>query len=360
MSPEFEAEQKAIELERKLEAAERKLAAEQGAKATVTRLRRELAEKDRLIDTLTAIDQIEVSRPNWAPPKRHRSDHVAVVNLMLSDLHLDEVVDPNEMGGLNAYDRDIAKRRLHRTFERAIVLARDYMQGLTFDGFSLALGGDLFSGWIHEELAETNAGRGILDSVDYWVDHLAAGIDMLLTEFGHGSVVSVVGNHGRLHRKPRAKQGVHQNIDWLLARLLSREFRSEDRLAFNIPDSLEVHYQIYDTTYRLEHGNNLARSGGSGIAGLFSPLMLGRSRSALNALATGEHFDVLLVGHWHQYVPVPGKFLVNGSLKGWDEYARMSKFAYEPPAQAWWLTTPEHGMSFNAPILPAQRSKEGW
>ncbi|NBX73397.1 MAG: hypothetical protein EBQ89_03775, partial [Alphaproteobacteria bacterium] len=38
------------------------------------------------------------------------------------------------------------------------------------------------------------------------------------------------------------------------------------------------------------------------------------------------------------------------SLKGYDEYAYISNFRYEPPRQAFWLTDPDHGVTITAPI----------
>jgi hypothetical protein len=67
----------------------------------------------------------------------------------------------------------------------------------------------------------------------------------------------------------------------------------------------------------------------------------------------------MILGHWHQLVFGP-KFIVNGSLKGLDEYAFIGNFGFEPPQQACWLMTPEHGRTFVAPILPQDRTKEGW
>jgi hypothetical protein len=65
------------------------------------------------------------------------------------------------------------------------------------------------------------------------------------------------------------------------------------------------------------------------------------------------------MGHWHQLVY--GKnFIVNGSMKGYDEYAHMNSFEFEPPQQAAWLMTPEHGKTWTAPILSADRKSEGW
>jgi hypothetical protein len=67
----------------------------------------------------------------------------------------------------------------------------------------------------------------------------------------------------------------------------------------------------------------------------------------------------MVMGHWHQ-LKWGGGFIVNGSSKGTDEYAWVSNFEPEPPAQAMWLTTPEHGASILAPVYTMDRKAEGW
>ena len=58
----------------------------------------------------------------------------------------------------------------------------------------------------------------------------------------------------------------------------------------------------------------------------------------------------MLLGHWHQLIQLQ-RLIVNGSLKGYDEYAYINNFPFEPPRQALWLTHPEYGITFSAPIL---------
>ena len=67
----------------------------------------------------------------------------------------------------------------------------------------------------------------------------------------------------------------------------------------------------------------------------------------------------MLLGHFHQYMTLPG-IIVNGSLKGYDEYAMISNFGFEVPQQAFWLTTPERGPAFHVAIQPMTRKAEGW
>jgi hypothetical protein len=68
------------------------------------------------------------------------------------------------------------------------------------------------------------------------------------------------------------------------------------------------------------------------------------------------------MGHWHQDIRLR-KLIVNGSLKGYDEYAFANNFPFEPPSQALWMTHPQHGITFSMPVL-AERSKAsatpGW
>jgi hypothetical protein len=51
------------------------------------------------------------------------------------------------------------------------------------------------------------------------------------------------------------------------------------------------------------------------------------------------------MGHWHTYLAL-SDVIVNGSLKGYDEYARLAMRApYEPPIQALFFVHPEHGIT---------------
>ena len=89
--------------------------------------------------------------PDWLRKSKGKAEaHRATLVAFLSDLHAGEVVRPEEMGGYNAFNLNIADLRLQRFFEKTIDLARTYFAGVTYDGIVLALGGDLVSGDIHE------------------------------------------------------------------------------------------------------------------------------------------------------------------------------------------------------------------
>lgn len=307
------------------------------------------------LDVLLALDSYESSPPRWVAA-RNKGKHEGTPVLLVSDCHFDEVVNPDEVDGANAYNREIAEQRLHRTFTGTVKVLRDHLAGLTFPGVVLLLGGDLLSGNIHEELRETNEAT-VLDSVQHWLDHLQALVGNLADEFGQVHVYGVVGNHGRMTRKPRAKLRARDNLDWLLYRLLARDFKADDRVTFTVPDAPDVRVDVCGTRFLFTHGDQFR--GGSGIAGMLSPLMLGRHRKGQRETALGEPFDWMVMGHWHQYAVVQG-VIVNGSTKAYDEWAFQNNFRPEPPTQALWVTTPEHGVTFTAPIFPGDRKREGW
>jgi len=315
---------------------------------------RELAERLAL---LQRIDSIVAEPPVWVSQKSAKGAlHQGIPTLLLSDCHWDEIVKPEEVEGSNKYDRKIAIARLKRTLAGTIDLLRNYVAGLKYEGFTLMLGGDHFSGNIHEELQQTNEDT-IFGSLDFWSDQLCGIIGSLADEFHHLHIVGVVGNHGRNTRKPRAKLRVRDNLDWLLFRIVAKAFAKDSHVTFQIPESADANVKIYNTNYRLTHGDQFR--GGSGIAGMLSPLMLGAHRKGQRQMTLKNPFDWMVIGHFHQYWTGKG-IIANGSTKGYDEYAYLSNFAWERAQQALFVTTPENGLTFSAPIFCDNRKAEGW
>lgn len=322
----------------------------------VSRLQEQLHKAERALAIVQSAEAAELQPPTWLTPPAKRTKSAATLVLMLSDMHFDEVVLPDEVDGLNAYDRRIATLRLQRWSQNVVKLARHHLAGVRYDGCVLLLGGDTFSGDIHEELAVTNE-DSMLGSLLYWAEQLAAAVDVLASEFKQVHVAAVPGNHGRTTRKPRAKLRARTNFDWLLAKLLERHYSDDKRVTFQIPEAADCLVRIYDSNHLLTHGDQT--NGGGGIGGIYPPIMRMRARKAQRYLATGQSFDTLWLGHWHQYLPSPS-MVVNGSMKGLDEYAYINNFAYEQPQQALALVVPERHITLQAPVFCVDRRKEGW
>lgn len=326
---------------------------ESATRALLTAERKKNAALEAKLDLLTAIDGIEAVASPFARPPKGSTGHRGTVSLILSDAHWDEVIRPEQINYPNAYNRQIAVKRLRAAAERTIVLSRDYITGLTFDGLILWLGGDLVSGNIHDELSRTNDGQHMLDTIDFWSDQLASAIVALADHFGKVHCPVVVGNHGRTSKKPEAKNAVRSNYDWLLARIVQRALKTDERITWNISEARALYENVYGHVYRFEHGDQF--KGGEQITGPIRPVMFGRQQ----LLNGGAKFDTLLVCDKHQYSSLPGA-TVNGSLCGYGEFADGRHYRPEPPQLAYWIDTPERGASFHMPILPLDREREGW
>lgn len=284
---------------------------------------------------------------DWLTPKKPSSKTQGIPVIFLSDLHLDEVVKPEQIQHLNEFNREIAIKRFHHSINVALSLLIDHIKNPNYDGIVLALGGDIFSGNIHEELAESNE-DSINRSIVFWIDHFIGAIDKILTKFPKVFVPCVVGNHGRLHKKPRAKNRVYDNYEWVLYQFLKKHYDKDPRVTFMIPDGPDAQFQLYSKTILLTHGDQFR--GGSGIAGVFSPLMLGMSRKQKRNAAAKKPFDLMMCGHFHQLIMTEA-LIINGSMKGYDEYAFQSNFSFERPKQALFVVSPSGEITYQMPIF---------
>lgn len=266
--------------------------------------------------------------------------------LFASDWHWGEVVNPDEIGGVNVFDLAIARQRAKNMIERAINLLTNHMVNPNYPGIIFALGGDMVSGNIHDELCETND-LPIMPVVLDIIDHLAAGITRLKEVFGRVFIPCVAGNHGRLHRKVRMKQSNFNSYDWLIYQALDREFADDEDVVFYIPDGPDALVSVYNHRYLFTHGNQFR--GGDGMIGAIGPIIRGDHKKRGRNAQVGQEYDTLVIGHFHQLIQMQ-RVIVNGSLKGYDEYAYASNFGYEPAQQALWITHPVHGITFSMPV----------
>lgn len=288
------------------------------------------------------------SVPDWLTEhKEHRTSHPGVPTLFLSDWHWGEVVDPKQISGCNKYDLEIAHARARRCVDNAVDLLTNHMVNPRYPGIVLAIGGDMFSGDIHEELSRSNE-KPIMPLVLDLYGVLVEVINKLVGAFGKVFVPCVTGNHSRTTRKPQSKDRNAMNFDWLLYCLLEKYFESDKRIKFLVGDGPDVSWQVFGKKYCLTHGDQFR--GGDSIIGPLGPITRGDLKKRGRNNSIGDRYDVLLLGHWHQLIQMQ-RLIVNGSLKGYDEYAYSGNFGFEEPKQALWLTHPEHGITFQVPVL---------
>ncbi len=266
--------------------------------------------------------------------------------LVVSDWHWGETVQAAQVGGVNAYNRDIAAARMQRMFSTAVELWMSYFKTPTYDRFILPIIGDMLSGTIHEELSETNW-DSILPLTWDLSEHLIAGIDLLLKHFPSVDIPSVVGNHGRLQRKPRYKNRQVDNYEWNLLHILAAHYRNNERVRFDIADSTQLPFSVYNTQFVASHGDEY--HGGGGISGSWSPIIRGDAKQRKQAMAIAKPYQYRIIGHWHFRETIQN-VRKNGSGKGWDEYAMINGYDFQIAQQDMFLVHPDMGITFEAPV----------
>jgi hypothetical protein len=302
----------------------------------------------------TASMQLDKSNPpTWMTAPLEKSALPGVPTLFLSDLHWGEVVHAGQIGGVNSYNLAIAHKRMRHTIETAIYLLQILDPKMRYPGIVVPLGGDMISGNIHDELMATNELNTMPTLLDLY-DELVGAIKLLADTFGSVFLPGVSGNHGRDTKKIWAKDRHHTSFDWLLYQFLARRFKDDKRVTFYIPDGSDAAYRIYGMRYLLTHGDQF-RAGDS-IIGPIGPLTRGNQKKLARNTAVDQAYDMMIVGHWHQYMHLE-RLIVNGSMKGYDEYAYQGNFGFEPPRQGLWVTHPRNGITFRMPVLCERPNK---
>lgn len=312
---------------------------------------RERAGEDAILALIGRMADHDPSPPAWlAPPLVKKSGKTKkaaqeVPVALWSDWHFGEVVQPDEVNGVNAFNPAIARARIKRLVDGTVNLCRNHMGG-NYPGIVIALLGDFISGGLHPELLRTDE-EGKLESTLSIVDILVGALTRMADEFGQVFCPSVPGNHGRMTQKPEFKEYHKGNFDWLAYQLVARHFesRGDTRVKFMIPPSGDAFFRVYGLKMMATHGDMLGVKGGDGIIGAMGPIMRGEIKMRGQQSSLGRAYDLLLMGHWHQALRTPRAF-VNNALKGFDEYAMKGLRAVpSPPSQTLFFVHPERGVT---------------
>ena len=289
----------------------------------------ELAVRDqRLLDY--AADTIPTLKPKFRPARvsssarRKGTAHESL--LLWSDLHAGEVVDPDQVHGVNSYDWAEMLHR-HDLLTKSLLSFRDH-RPYDVGALRIACLGDMVSGDIHAELSQSNEMIAIDVAFQLGLD-MARWIENLVPEFPRITLDCVVGNHGRLTVKPTAKN-VHANWDWVFYKFVEQLLQRYETVTVTAPRSAFHHMRIFDRTLLLWHGDGVRSS----TPGVPWGGVLRRAKSLESQFSHLGPIAHHLIGHWHSAQAVDDlRILVNGSIKGPDEYSLKAYGGGTPPMQ---------------------------
>jgi hypothetical protein len=321
-------------------------------RALQTKLARHAAEKKALLTELDAAEkrfdalaEIDASRRPlrpMAPARKGRGRDTVRPGFacaIASDWHVEEVVNPVTIDGLNEYNPVIAEYRAQKFFEGAWWLIREQRKIVDCRELLLECIGDMITGFIHEELMVTNAmtpPEATLHFQKIWSD----GVRWLLanTDLESILIVFLPGNHGRTSKKVHANNTVKMSYEWMAYHSLAKEFRNEKRVQCIVPGGRHHVQDVRGFRVHSHHGDTVKSNGG--IGGLDVPM-----NRAITQWHQSMPADVTLTGHFHEYNPgIRG--IRNGSLIGYNAFARdVCRARFSKACQAFFVVDDKEGIS---------------
>lgn len=323
-------------------------------KSEISKLRIELKDALKEAHTSSAIKKLihGVNKdfnelPEWLSPcdVNEESTSKNMAYMMFSDIHYSEVVDTNEVNGVNDYNKQISKDRIFYTINKFIeIMQGDFNRGI--EACILALNGDLISGDI-KLLLETNEGS-VSESLLELAEILIQCIEKLEKAFGKVFVPCTVGNHGRTSIKPKIKRKVFDSYEYIMYHIIAKHFNGNKNVIIHVPDSSELFYSVYGVNILQMHGDVI--HGGNGIGGIYVPLFkyFYKKQSQYSSMKKPD-IDLLTIGHFHTYSTL-SNVLVNGSIVGFSELAKQWTFGYEDPQQAVMIINSHKGITYHTSI----------
>lgn len=296
-------------------------------------LQAEKAKLRRSVDSLNALqDRVELAEATYNPSRRYqigaggkKEKASCTALVLLSDLHLEEKVDPDVCMG-NRYDLEIAKRRNDRVMNTMIDVLESHRRFYPWKDLVIWLGGDMISGAIHQELEATNfVGPG--EAILFAQDLMLANIDHLRKNLQPRSVTVVanMGNHGRTTHRKRFADGYNHSWEWLAYHNMARLFRNDPAIRFVIAKGSLIEVEIETVPVRFTHGDDLRFEGG--VGGVFIPL----AKKIANWDKRWKAQKTIL-GHFHQHFHISNA-IMNGCLIGPNAYSIAGGFDAQRPSQ---------------------------
>ena len=273
------------------------------------------------------------------------TEHVV---MHLSDMHADQIVVPDECGGLEQYNFPIACARAERYVDTVIDWTQNTLKNFHFPVLTILSYGDHTSGEIHGHVQRSYYRNQFKNSLA--VGQLQAMmIRDLAPHFAEINVICVAGNHGRRTAK-KDHHGAHDNWDYLIAETAKLYCRDLDNVTFTIPNAWSINVIINDVGFNVSHGDDVR--GWNGIP-FYGMVRKQKGLIALGAVRGGQRIRYYVMGHHHvsaSLADIDGELMVNGAWVGTDAYAYNEFAGYREPCQ--WLhgVNPEYGITWRMDV----------
>lgn len=323
----------------------------------VKHLESQLSEKDRILDEykkehgrlemffssiLSSVTSLKPNPVTYVAKSEHTSTEIEAV-LQITDVHMGAVQDSDEIEGFNEFNPEICEARCMDFVHRVNRYTDRKRLSYTINNCSVLVTGDLISGDIHRELQVTNA-FPVTVQVVRAAQVLAQQLHELSQNFQTVTVHFIAAdNHGRLTRKPEAKQEGISSLNYLVGVLAQAYVEKCVNVNFNIYPQHEKVVKVMNRNYLIAHGHGMKVW--LGIPYYAADRKLGKEFTARMQLIMDQKmkaseigFHKMITGHFHTPINTP-QYQFGGSVQGTDAYDHKDgRFAV--PSQALWFVHP--------------------
>ena len=264
--------------------------------------------------------------------------------IVLSDLHIGEVVSKEEMAGINEYNINIFCKRLQFISDKILDIVFNKLSGYEIRTLNVFGIGDWVSGVIHQDTIES-AEITIVEQAFTGAHIMSQFLSELSMHFDNINCHFVVGNHGRLSSKITYKHR-YLNWDYVLYQTLALILTNHKNITFNIPKSFFLVTEIMDHKFLLTHGDNIKSWNNMPYYGI------DKITREMSEILNGE-FDYVVLGHFHSSATLPrvrGEIFVNGSMIGGNEFSIGALYKSAEPVQLLFGTHGRKGVSWRFPL----------
>jgi len=270
--------------------------------------------------------------PNIPKIRPRKSQIVEDLVIHLSDGHHDEIVDPEEVGGLEAYNFDISTRRAETYIDTVLGWAHGTLaSSFHFRRVWVLAYGDHTSGEIHGHTPRS-AFRNQFKNCLAIGDLHALMLRDLAGSFNEVIAVYVPGNHGRTTPK-KDHHGAHSNWDYLIAEVARRRLVDVPNVQLIVPNSFSINLDIAGIGFNVSHGDDVSGSLGLPWYGLARRQ---KGLQAINQIQGGTRIRYFCCGHFHKPGSIgdlDGELMVNGPWVATNAYAYNRFSGFTEPSQ---------------------------
>jgi len=283
-------------------------------------------------EVLAAVPSIEPQIPLYKLPKTRRVDKDISVVVHITDSHHGAIQLDSEIEGFGRFSPDLSRARQYGLVKDVLDWVEMHRLGYSIPECRLLVTGDMISGDIHEELKTTNAFPAPRQAIEAG-EILAKQAAMLAPHFSAVEVDIITDdNHGRLTRKPQAKECGFNNWMYVVASIAKTMLSAHLNVRVHIWPMPQKVVAVQGRRYLLCHGHDVMGWAGFPYYGIERKT----AREALKRMNGPDKskFDKIIMGHWHAPLEHPF-YWIGGSVSGTDAYDHKNGRQAEPQQVSW-------------------------